>query len=91
MVIQHRRHNQRPVENAGHEDSVLELHELVAEAAVGGVPEEPVRGAFWGIGEEEEGSGAEGEEVEEEEEEGGDEGDVEEWGSFGGRVLSGVM
>lgn len=88
MVIQNGRHNQRPVQNAGHQNCVLQLHKLVAEAAVGSVPEELFSsegggGAFWGIGNSglEQGIGTEREEeVEEEEEKGKEEGEVEEWG-----------
>lgn len=86
MVIQNRRHNQRPVQNAGHQNCVLQLHKLVAEAAVGSVPEELFSsegGAFWGIGNSglEQGIGTEREEeVEEEEEKGKEEGEVEERG-----------
>lgn len=40
VVIQNGRNNQAPVENPSHQDSILELGELVAEPTVGGVPEE---------------------------------------------------
>lgn len=40
VVIQNRRHNERPIQNGGNQNSVLELGELVAEPTVGGVPEE---------------------------------------------------
>ena len=75
VVIHHRRHDESPVQDSGHQDRIFKLQELVAEAAVGRVPEERgsrERGAFWGVGFEE-GRGAEGE-VEEEEEEGEEEG-----------------
>lgn len=43
MVIEDRRNNERPIENPGDEESVLEFRELVAEAAMRRVVEEPFR------------------------------------------------
>lgn len=40
MMIQNRRHNQRPIQNGRHQNRVLELGKLVAEPAVRRVPYE---------------------------------------------------
>lgn len=42
VVIQDRRHDQGPIEDGGQQDGVLELRELVAEAAVRSVPQKPL-------------------------------------------------
>lgn len=42
MMIEHGGHDQRPVEDGSEEEGVPELCELVAEAAVGGVPEKAI-------------------------------------------------
>lgn len=44
VVVEHGGHDQGAVEDGGDEECVLELRELVAEPAVGGVPEEPLAG-----------------------------------------------
>lgn len=48
MVVEHGGHDEGAVEDGSHNNGVLELRELVAESAVGGVPEEPLAGEVWG-------------------------------------------
>lgn len=48
MVIEHGGHDEGAVEDGSHKNGVLELGELVAEAAVGGVPEESLSGEVRG-------------------------------------------
>lgn len=40
MMIEHRRDDQRPIEDSRDQDGVLELRQLIAESAVGSIPEE---------------------------------------------------
>lgn len=42
MVVEHRRHDEYTFKDGGEEDGVLELGELMAEPALGGVPQEPL-------------------------------------------------